>query len=33
MREDNISAFEKGMFPYADGFQVKKETNKETDFD
>ena len=30
-REEIISAFKKGIFPYKDGFQVEKETDEETD--
>ena len=28
MREEIISAFKKGIFPYIDGFQVEKETDE-----
>ena len=31
MREEIITAFKKGIFPYVDGFQVEKETDEETD--
>ena len=31
MREEIISAFKKGVFPYIDGFQVEKQTDEETD--
>ena len=30
-RESIINAFKKGVFPYIDGFQVKKESNQESD--
>ena len=30
-REKIINAFKKGIFLYADGFQMEKETDKETD--
>ena len=29
MREEIINVFKKGIFPYIDGFQVKKETDEE----
>ena len=31
IREEIIATFKKGIFPYIDGFQVKKETDEETD--
>ena len=31
MREEIISAFKEGIFPYIDGIQVEKETDEETD--
>ena len=31
MREEIISAFKKGIFPYIDGFQVEKETDEDRD--
>ena len=33
MREEIISAFKKGIFPYIDGFQVEKETDEEYTLD
>ena len=32
-REEIIIAFKKGVFPYIDGYQVKKETDEDTDED
>ena len=30
MREEIINAFKRGIFPYIDGFQIKKETDEDT---
>ena len=31
IKNEIIDAFEKGIFPYIDGFQVKKDTDEDTD--
>ena len=33
IREEIINAFKKDIFPYIDGFQVKKETDEDTNED
>ena len=31
IREEIIRAFERGIFPYVDGFEVEKQSNEESD--
>ena len=31
LKEEIINAFQKGIFPYVDGFQIEKGTDKEAD--